>query len=175
MPKIAAFPKCYIDQIAGDRTMSVFDWIEQARSLDADGLEMYDGFFTSLEPAYLDRVGEAIAAAGFAMPMLCCSPDFTESRRRRPQACRRSPGDADRRGQAARRSAARSAGSSPVSAIPKSTAARGWNGLRTASIRRSPSRVSTTSSSGWKTTTRTASGSIPNSPRRWTSSSSCSR
>ena len=75
--KIAAFPKCYIDQIAGDRTMSVFDWIEMARSLDADGLEMYDGFFTSLEPDYLDRVGEAIAAAGFAMPMLCCSPDFT--------------------------------------------------------------------------------------------------
>jgi len=75
--KIAAFPKCYIDQIAGDRTMSVFDWIAMARSLDADGLEMYDGFFTSLEPDYLDRVGEAIALAGFAMPMLCSSPDFT--------------------------------------------------------------------------------------------------
>jgi hypothetical protein len=52
--KIAAFPKCYIDQIAGERTLSVFDWIEMARSLDADGLEMYDGFFTSLEPDYLD-------------------------------------------------------------------------------------------------------------------------
>jgi len=57
--------------------MTVFEWIEQARQLDADGLEMYEGFFTSLEPAYLDTVGEAIAAAGFAMPMLCCSPDFT--------------------------------------------------------------------------------------------------
>jgi sugar phosphate isomerase/epimerase len=77
MMQLSAFPKCYIDQIAGDRTMSVFDWIEQARSLDADGLEMYDGFFTSLEPAYLDQVAESIAAAGFAMPMLCCSPDFT--------------------------------------------------------------------------------------------------
>jgi sugar phosphate isomerase/epimerase len=75
--KISAFPKCYLDQIAGDRSMSVFDWVEMARSLDADGLEMYEGFFTSLEPAYLDRVGEAIHAAGFAMPMLCCSPDFT--------------------------------------------------------------------------------------------------
>src|SRR5436309_7980829 len=75
--KLSAFPKCYLDQIAGARTMSVFDWIEMARSLDADGLEMYDGFFTSLDPAYLDRVGAAIHAAGFAMPMLCCSPDFT--------------------------------------------------------------------------------------------------
>ncbi len=75
--KLSAFPKCYIDQIAGDRSMSVFDWITMARSLDADGLEMYDGFFTSLEPGYLDQVGAALASAGFAMPMLCCSPDFT--------------------------------------------------------------------------------------------------
>jgi len=75
--KISAFPKCYLDAIAGERSMSVFDWIEQARVLDADGLEMYDGFFTSLDDSYIDRVGGAIHAAGFAMPMLCCSPDFT--------------------------------------------------------------------------------------------------
>jgi sugar phosphate isomerase/epimerase len=75
--KISAFPKCYIDQIAGARSMSVFDWIRMARDLDADGLEMYDGFFTSLDDDYLDQVGECIHAAGFAMPMLCCSPDFT--------------------------------------------------------------------------------------------------
>ena len=62
--KIAAFPKCFIDQIAGERTMSVFDWIEMARALDADGLEMYDGFFTSLEPSYLDKVANAIADGG---------------------------------------------------------------------------------------------------------------
>jgi sugar phosphate isomerase/epimerase len=75
--KISAFPKCYLDEIAGRRTMSVFDWIAMARALDADGLEMYDGFFTSLDDAYLDSLGEAIHSAGFAMPMLCCSPDFT--------------------------------------------------------------------------------------------------
>lgn len=75
--KISAFPKCYIDQIAGDRSMSVFDWITMAKTLDADGLEMYDGFFTSLDDAYIDRVADAIQGAGFAMPMLCCSPDFT--------------------------------------------------------------------------------------------------
>jgi sugar phosphate isomerase/epimerase len=75
--KLAAFPKCFIDQIAGSRTMSVFDWIDMACSLDADGLEMYDGFFTSLDGSYIDRLGEVIHKAGFAMPMLCCSPDFT--------------------------------------------------------------------------------------------------
>jgi sugar phosphate isomerase/epimerase len=75
--KIAAFPKCYLDDIASRRTMTVFEWIEMARQLDAEGLEMYDGFFTSLDDDYIDRVAEAIRQAGFEMPMLCCSPDFT--------------------------------------------------------------------------------------------------
>lgn len=75
--RLSAFPKCYLEDIAGSRSMSVFDWIEMARQLDADGLEMYEGFFTSLEPEYLDRVSDSIRSAGFDMPMLCCSPDFT--------------------------------------------------------------------------------------------------
>lgn len=75
--KLSAFPKCYIDDIAGRRSMTVFDWIALACQLDADGLEMYEGFFTALDDPYIDQVGEAIADAGFAMPMLCCSPDFT--------------------------------------------------------------------------------------------------
>ena len=76
-PKIAAFPKCYLDDIAGTKTMTVFEWIEMARSLDADGLEMYEGFLPSLHDDDVDRVGTAIREAGFEMPMLCCSPDFT--------------------------------------------------------------------------------------------------
>lgn len=74
--KISAFPKCYIDDISLGR-MSVFDWIRAAENLDADGLEMYEGFFISFESAYLDSVADVIHSAGFAMPMLCCSPDFT--------------------------------------------------------------------------------------------------
>jgi sugar phosphate isomerase/epimerase len=38
---------------------------------------MYERFFTSLDDAYIDSVGEALQKAGYAMPMLCCSPDFT--------------------------------------------------------------------------------------------------
>ena len=75
--KIAAFPKCYLEEISFKRTMTVFEWIEMSRMLGAEGLEMYEGFFTSLDDAYIDSVGEAIAATGCAMPMLCCSPDFT--------------------------------------------------------------------------------------------------
>lgn len=76
--KIAAFPKCYLEAIARDRTMTVFQWIEMAKDLDAEGLEMYDGFFTSLDDAYIDSVSDAIHQAGFEMPMMCCSPNFTD-------------------------------------------------------------------------------------------------
>ncbi|MEC7446962.1 MAG: sugar phosphate isomerase/epimerase family protein, partial [Planctomycetota bacterium] len=76
-PRISAVPKCDHEEISSHDGMSVFDWIEQARELDADGLEMYEGFFTSLDNDYLDSVKEAIHQAGFVMPMLCCSPDFT--------------------------------------------------------------------------------------------------
>ena len=75
--KIAAFPKCYLEEISFKRTMTVFEWIEMSRMLGAEGLEMYEGFFVSLDDAYIDSVGAAIAATGSAMPMLCCSPDFT--------------------------------------------------------------------------------------------------
>lgn len=75
--KLSAFPKCYLDDISHAKTMSVFDWIEMAKSLDADGLEMYEGFLWQLDDAYLDQVRDAIHGAGFEMPMLCCSPDFT--------------------------------------------------------------------------------------------------
>lgn len=74
--KISAFPKCYLEDIANGK-MSLFEWIDMAKNLDADGLELYDLFLTSFEREYLERVTETLGRAGFAMPMMCCSPDFT--------------------------------------------------------------------------------------------------
>jgi sugar phosphate isomerase/epimerase len=74
--KIAAFPKCYMDQLVVERSMTVFDWIEMAADLPVDGLELYDGFLESLDSTYLDRVRNAIESRRFEMPMLCYSPDF---------------------------------------------------------------------------------------------------
>ncbi len=75
-PKISAFPKCYLEEIS-QRRMSLFTWIEEAKQLDCDGLEMYEGFFERLDEAYLLDVRSAINETGRQMPMLCCSPDFT--------------------------------------------------------------------------------------------------
>ncbi len=76
-PRLSAFPKCYLDQISFERSMSVFDWIEMARQLPAEGLEMYEGFFVDFSDEEADRVADAAHRAGFVIPMLCCSPDFT--------------------------------------------------------------------------------------------------
>lgn len=76
--RLSAFPKCYLEEICSPEGRTVFDWIREAQQLDADGLEMYDGFLPSFENPDVDRVAEAIAQAGFAMPMLCCSSDFTQ-------------------------------------------------------------------------------------------------
>lgn len=66
-----------MDQLVVEHSMSLFDWIDLAANLPIDGLELYDGFLTSLETPYLERVRAALAERHFEMPMLCCSPDFT--------------------------------------------------------------------------------------------------
>ncbi len=76
-PKLAAFPKCYIDDLCVNQTMTLFDWIEMASTLGVDGLEFYSGFLKD-EPAFLEAVKDRLQKHGLQMPMLCCSPDFTQ-------------------------------------------------------------------------------------------------
>lgn len=76
-PRLAAFPKCFMDELCVHRTMSVVQWIELASSLGIDGLEFYSGFLRD-DRGFLDEVKSALEHYGLAMPMMCCSPDFTE-------------------------------------------------------------------------------------------------
>jgi sugar phosphate isomerase/epimerase len=76
-PKLAAFPKCFIEELCVDHTMTLFDWIEMAATLSVDGLEFYSGFLED-EPAFLGEVKDRLQQHGLVMPMLCCSPDFTQ-------------------------------------------------------------------------------------------------
>lgn len=77
MPKLAAFPKCYMDELCETRTMTIFQWIELASGLGVDGLEMYPGFFLNYQRSYLMSVKTAMAEKGLSAPMFCVSPDFT--------------------------------------------------------------------------------------------------
>ena len=78
MPKLSVFPKCYMDALCVTKTMTLFEWIDLAATLDVDGVEMYPGFFESFEPAYLGRVTAHLERVGLAAPMMCASPDFTQ-------------------------------------------------------------------------------------------------
>ena len=40
MPKLSAFPKCYMDELCVTKTMTLFDWIELAGTLGVDGVEV---------------------------------------------------------------------------------------------------------------------------------------
>jgi sugar phosphate isomerase/epimerase len=76
-PKLAAFPKCYMDDLVVHKTMTLAQWIDQAATLGVDGLEFYSGFLDE-DQAFLDRTNAQLKKTGLQMPMLCCSPDFTQ-------------------------------------------------------------------------------------------------
>ena len=77
MVQLAAFPKCYLDDIVIHKSMTLFDWIEQAGKLSVDGLEMYSLFFDEKADVYLDEVRKKCEEFCLALPMMCFSPDFT--------------------------------------------------------------------------------------------------
>ncbi len=76
MISIAAFPKCFLEDITEGR-MDLFDWIDMSVELQCQGLEMYSGFLKSHESKYLSEVRSRIESHGMVMPMMCYSPDFT--------------------------------------------------------------------------------------------------
>lgn len=77
-PKLSAFPKCYMDELCVHRTMTVFEWIELAATLGVEGVEFYSGFLEE-DATFLKKVKLALETNQLAMPMLCCSPDFTQT------------------------------------------------------------------------------------------------
>jgi len=76
-PKLAAFPKCYMDDLCVHRTMTLLEWIDLASTLGVEGLEFYAGFLED-DNAFLKKAKAALEKHGLEMPMLCCSPDFTQ-------------------------------------------------------------------------------------------------
>ena len=72
MIKIAAFPKCWIEDISEGR-MDLFEWIELSAQLECDGLEMYSRFLRSHESGYLSEVRDRVKSLGMEIPMMCYS------------------------------------------------------------------------------------------------------
>lgn len=75
---LAAFPKCFMDQLNVTGEMTVDDWIDLSLQLDVDGLEFYWGFTPWPDVDELHRLRERVEADGRSIPMMCYSPDFTK-------------------------------------------------------------------------------------------------
>ncbi len=78
---LAAFPKCFLDQLCITGEMTVDAWLDLADTLDVDGYEFYWGFTPWQTPDELDRLRERVEAIGRSIPMMCYSPDFTKPSR----------------------------------------------------------------------------------------------
>jgi sugar phosphate isomerase/epimerase len=77
MPKLAAFPKAFMQALCKDGTMSVSEWIQLAVKLNIDGLEWYAGFLEMADEVNWSRFRKEVEDHGKVIPMMCCSPDFT--------------------------------------------------------------------------------------------------
>jgi sugar phosphate isomerase/epimerase len=77
MPKLAVFPKAFMQALCKDGSMHVADWIELASRLDIDGLEWYAGFLEMNDKRNWATFRTMAEDHGMVIPMMCCSPDFT--------------------------------------------------------------------------------------------------
>lgn len=77
MPKLAVFPKAFMQELCKDGTMKVSEWIDLAVQLEVDGLEWYAGFLEMADTANWSAFRKEVEGHGKVIPMLCCSPDFT--------------------------------------------------------------------------------------------------
>ncbi len=77
MPKLAAFPKAFMNALCKDGTMMVSEWINLAVKLDIDGLEWYAGFLEMANESNWPLFRKQVEDHGKVIPMMCCSPDFT--------------------------------------------------------------------------------------------------
>ena len=77
MPRLAAFPKAWMQALCVDGSLSLEAWIEMATALDVDGLEFYSGFLDLRQRSDWSRHRKLVEDRGLSVPMLCCSSDFT--------------------------------------------------------------------------------------------------
>ncbi len=77
MPRLAAFPKAFMQALCKDGTMTVSEWITLAAPLNIEGLEWYAGFLEMEDQKNWSRFRKEVEDHGKVIPMMCCSPDFT--------------------------------------------------------------------------------------------------
>ncbi len=77
MPKLCAVPKIWMVPLCKTGEMTLRQWIDMAATLPLDGVEWYSGFLEMEDEANWTPLRDYAAAKNLAIPMMCCSPDFT--------------------------------------------------------------------------------------------------
>jgi len=77
MPRLAAFPKAFMQALCKDGSMKLSEWIMLASTLEIEGLEWYAGFIEMQDEKNWIGFRKQVEDTGKTIPMLCCSPDFT--------------------------------------------------------------------------------------------------
>ena len=78
MPKLATFPKGFLNELCNDGSMALREWIDMCTVLDVDGFEFYSGMCDLKDPARWSDYRKMVEDQGRCIPMLCCSPDFIQ-------------------------------------------------------------------------------------------------
>ena len=61
-----------------DGTMTLGQWVDLAAPLGIEGLEYYSGFLELQDARRWSAARRTVESRGLVIPMLCCSPDFTQ-------------------------------------------------------------------------------------------------
>jgi sugar phosphate isomerase/epimerase len=77
MPRLAAFPKAFMQALCKDGSMGLAEWIDLAGKLEIEGLEWYAGFLEMRDEKNWPAFRKMAEDQGKSIPMMCCSPDFT--------------------------------------------------------------------------------------------------
>jgi sugar phosphate isomerase/epimerase len=77
MPQLSAFPKLWMTELCKTGTRSLEEWLKAAADLELDGVEWYAGFLETQDPSSWAPMKRRANELGLAIPMMCCSPDFT--------------------------------------------------------------------------------------------------
>jgi sugar phosphate isomerase/epimerase len=77
MPRLAAFPKAFMQALCKDGSMRLSEWIKLSGQLDVEGLEWYAGFLEMKDEKNWKKFRSLVEDQGRTIPMMCCSPDFT--------------------------------------------------------------------------------------------------
>ncbi len=75
--RFSAVPMIFFKPMVLDRTMTLEAWFPIAASLGLDGTEIHDRSLASLDPEYLDHIGQELSDHGLVVSQLVGASDFT--------------------------------------------------------------------------------------------------